>query len=165
MNPDTPFVPLTGRCACERVRFRLESAPMITHCCHCRLCQQASGSAFRTFAMIETDRLTVEGEPRFVPGVVGQKQAQCPSCGSALWLHRPDLGEAVAFVGIGALDHGERLPPEVHYFIRSKHPWLALPADVPAFEALGDPGKAGFRERIMAVLAARTAQPNEALDR
>jgi len=57
-------------------------------------------------------------------------------------------------VGIGVLDHGERLAPEAHYFVRSKHPWVVLPPGVPAFEELGDPRKAGARERIMAALAA-----------
>jgi hypothetical protein len=43
---------------------------------------------------------------------------------------------------------------KAHYFIRSKHPWVTLPPGVPAFETLGDPAKAGARERVMAVLAA-----------
>ena len=58
-----------------------------------------------------------------------------------------------------ALDHGGRLKPEAHYFTRSKHPWIVLPPDVPAFEQLGDPGKAGARERIMAALAASGSGP------
>jgi hypothetical protein len=59
MNPETSFVPLTGRCRCEHARFRMETAPIITHSCHCRLCQRFSGTPFRTVAMIETDRLTL----------------------------------------------------------------------------------------------------------
>jgi hypothetical protein len=156
MHTESPFAPLTGRCRCERVRFRLETAPIITHCCHCRLCQQFSGSAFRSSAMIETDRLTVlEGNTRSFHGARSHKQIQCTDCGCALWTHHPDLGEVLAFVGVGMLDQGERLRPEAHYFIRSKHAWIALPPDVPAFEENGDPGKAGARERIVAALASR----------
>jgi hypothetical protein len=155
MNTEAVFVPLTGRCRCEHVRFRLETAPIITHCCHCRLCQKFSGTAFRINAMIETQRLTVvEGNTRTFHGVRSEKQVQCAECGCALWTHHPDLGEAVAFVGVGMLDHAERLPPEAHYFVRSKHPWVALPPGVPRFEELGDPGKPGARERIMTALAA-----------
>ena len=154
MNTDTPFTPLTGGCNCGKVRFRMEAAPIITHCCHCRDCQKVSGSAFRVNAMIETDRLTVlEGAPQPFQGAGSHKVIQCADCGFALWSHIPKLGEAIAFVGVGVLDHGERLPPEAHYFIRSKQPWVILPPDLPAFEALGDPGKAGVRARIMAALA------------
>ena len=156
MNADSPFIPLTGGCACGKARFRLESAPIITHCCHCRDCQKQSGSAFSTNLMIETDRLAVlQGEPRPFQAPDGQREVQCPDCHFRLWAHHAHFGEAIAFIGAGVLDQGERLPPEAHYFIRSKHPWIVLPPDVPAFEQLGDPGKASARERIMAVLAAR----------
>ena len=154
--PDTSFIPLSGGCRCGQARFRMEAAPIITHCCHCRLCQQLSGSPFSSFAMIETGHLTLlAGKTRYVDGANTHKRLQCPDCGCALWLHRADLGDGIAFVGVGMLDQGERLPPEAHYFIRSKHPWVTLPPGVPAFEEIGDPGKAGARERIMAVLAAK----------
>jgi hypothetical protein len=155
MNTETPFEPLSGGCRCENVRFRMETAPIITHSCHCRLCQQFSGCAFRTVAMVETDRLTLlAGTPQAFHGQRSHKQMRCGDCGCSLWTHHPDLGDALAFVGIGTLDHGERLRPEAHYFVRSKHPWIVLPPDVPAFQELGDPGKPGAEQRVMAALAA-----------
>jgi hypothetical protein len=154
MAADPSFVPLTGGCRCGQTRFRMEAAPIITHCCHCRTCQGISGSAFGINAMIETAWLTVlEGEPQLVSGADGEASRQCPACGSTLWAHLGKFGEAIAFVGTGVLDEGERLAPEAHYFIRSKHPWVTLPPGVPAFETLGDPGKAGTRERVMAAMA------------
>jgi len=160
MTAETPFVPLAGRCRCEHVRFQLETAPMITHRCHCRLWQRACLSAFGTIAMIETDRLTsVQGNIRFFQGARNHKEVQCPECGCTLWIHRADLGDAVALVSVGMLDEPECLPPEAHYFIRSKHPWLTLPLGIPAFQALGDAGKSGFRERTMGVLASSGAGP------
>lgn len=163
MSLETGFTPLFGGCKCGRVRFRMETAPIVTHVCHCRSCQRISGSAFRVNAMIETDRLKVlEGEPELFHGRDTQKVARCRECGVTLWCHHQHLGEAIAFVGLGALDEGERLPPEAHYFIRSKHPWIALPEGVPAFEELGDIGKPGTRERVMAALAAAGAPSRQA---
>jgi hypothetical protein len=151
----TAFIPLTGGCSCGATRFRMEAAPIITHCCHCRYCQAGSGSAFNVNSMIETDHLTLtQGETRSSEGLRGWTGVQCAACGSGLWSHHPHLGRAIAFVGSGTLDEGERLTPEVHYFIRSKHPWITLPQDVPAFEQLGDPGKPGTRERITAAMEA-----------
>jgi len=155
MTSDTSFIPLDGGCECGAVRFRIESAPIITHCCHCRLCQAATGSAFALNTMIETDRLTVlQGAPAEAPGLRGWTSVQCPACATGVWSHHPQLGKAIAFVGVGLLDEGERLPPEAHYFTRSKHPWVTLPPGVVAFEQLGDPGKAEAGPRIMAALAA-----------
>ena len=77
-------------------------------------------------------------------------QRRCAACGSSTWSYHSQFGTAIAFVGVGLLDEGERLAPEAHYFTRSKHPWITLPADVPSFEQLGSPGKPGVRERIAA---------------
>ena len=160
MNTKATFEPLTGGCNCGKVRFRMEVAPIITHCCHCRLCQKASGAAFRVNAMIETEHLTLlEGTPVPFQGAGSHKAMQCPDCRFALWSHHPRLGEAIAFVGVGMLDEGERLSPEAHYFPRSKHPWVALPPGLPAFEELGDPGKPGARARIEGALARNSIQP------
>ena len=156
------FTPLTGSCKCGDVRFRMEIAPIITHCCHCLSCQKVSGTAFRVNAMIETDQLTIlAGEPEAWQGKDSHKVMQCPSCRFALWSHIPQLGERVAFVGTGMLDNSSALVPEAHYFIRSKHPRVALPAGIPSFEALGDPGKAELRDRIFAAIgnAASVASP------
>ena len=149
-----PFTPLDGGCNCGTIRFRLEVAPIITHCCHCRNCQKASGSAFCINAMIESEHLTVlAGTPERFQGTDSHEVARCASCGFALWSRHPYFGEAIAFVGVGMLDHGERLAPEAHYFTRSKHPWVQLPPDLPAFEALGYPDKPEAGARIEAVMA------------
>ena len=147
------FVPLEGGCPCGTVRFRMETTPLITHCCHCRTCQKFSGSAFKINTMIETTRLTVlAGAAIAHVDADGQKDYRCGACGATLWAFHPRFGEAIAFVGVGLFDEGERLAPEAHYFIRSKHPWIVLPDGVPAFEQLGDPGKPGLRERIAAAM-------------
>ena len=42
---------------------------------------------------------------------------------------------ALTFVRVGTLDEPASVPPDVHIYTRSKLPWIALPAGVPAFEA------------------------------
>src|SRR3546814_17361494 len=66
-----------GACTCGAIRYRLVSAPMIVHCCHCSWCQRETGSAFVVNAMIETDRLALlQGEPNMVdtPSARGKSQ-------------------------------------------------------------------------------------------
>jgi hypothetical protein len=133
---------LEGGCACAAVRYRLESAPMFVHCCHCRDCQRQTGSAFVINALIETDRISLlSGDPApvAVPTDSGRPHRiyRCPACRIALWSDyggRPPL----RFVRVGTLDDPAALPPDVHIFTRSKLPWIELPNAVPAFEAYYD---------------------------
>lgn len=127
-----------GGCECGAVRYRFTSPPIFVNCCHCRQCQKLTGSAFAINAMIEADRLEMTAG-----ATAGERgAARCAQCGVLLWATHPMFGEAVLFVRVGTLDEGEKLPPDCHFFVRSRHPWVELPEGVPAFERLpgeGDP--------------------------
>jgi hypothetical protein len=133
--------PLTGGCACGAVRYRLASGPMFVNCCHCTWCQRETGSAFVINALIERDRVDVTGETDRVFTVSESGQGQivhrCPTCRVALWSHYGGR-EKVAFLRAGTLDEAWRVRPSAHIFTRSKLPWVALPADQPAFEIFYD---------------------------
>jgi hypothetical protein len=138
MTMSTNAFPAEGGCDCRGVRFRLKSAPLFVHCCHCRWCQRESGAAFALNAMIEADRVINLGAlPEIVDtpsqSGLGQKIARCPRCRVAVWSHYAGSGPVVAFVRVGTLDNPDRLPPDVHIFTASKQPWMVLPAGTPAF--------------------------------
>ncbi len=130
--------PVEGGCDCKAVRYRMTSAPLFVHCCHCRWCQRESGSAFALNAMIEADRVLSLGiEPELVhtpsDSGLGQKIARCPHCKVAVWSHYAGSGPIMKFVRVGSLDQPDLLPPDVHIFTASKQPWVLLARDVPAF--------------------------------
>lgn len=136
-RPATSDFPLEGGCDCGQVRYRLESPPLFTHCCHCRWCQRESGASYALNALIETSRLTVlAGEPERVetPSASGKGQqiVRCPNCRIALWSHYASAGPVVAFVRVGTLADPGRIRPDIHIFTGSKQPWVVLPAGVPA---------------------------------
>lgn len=140
-KPD--FIPLEGGCSCKTIRYRLETAPLFVHCCHCRWCQRESGAAFALNAMIESDRVTHLGAlPELVdtPSAsgLGQKIARCPHCRVAVWSHYSGSGPLTRFVRVGTLDTPDRLPPDVHIFTASRQPWVVLSAGTPAFDAFYD---------------------------
>src|SRR5688572_5035112 len=132
-----PESDLEGRCTCGTVRYKMTSAPLFVHCCHCRWCQRETGTAFALNAMIEADRVVLlHGTPEVVNtpsnSGKGQKISRCPVCRIALWSNYGGAGDAIRFVRVGTLENPDRLPPDIHIFTSSKQPWLVLPAEVPA---------------------------------
>jgi len=132
-----------GGCACGHVRFRVDSQPLIVHCCHCSWCQRQNGSAFAVNALVEADRVhLLQGEviDIEVPSPSGANQiiSRCPNCQVAVWSYylvmRGGIGKLVRFIRVGTLDDPGRIPPDVHIFTSSKLPWVVLPPDALAVE-------------------------------
>jgi hypothetical protein len=134
---------LDGGCTCRAVRYRMTSAPMFVHCCHCRWCQRETGASFALNAMIEADRVVLlAGAPEVVDtpsnSGKGQKITRCPVCRIALWSTYAGAGDALRFLRVGTLDEPDRVPPDIHIFTASKQPWVVLSPDTPAVEAYYD---------------------------
>ena len=134
---------LEGGCACGEVRYRLKSAPMFVHCCHCTSCQTETGSAFVINALIESDRVeTIAGAagPVMTPSESGRGQQvwRCPSCRVALWSNYGGDADILRFVRVGTLDRPAALAPDIHIYTRSKLPWVRLPDGALAVEVYYD---------------------------
>lgn len=130
---------LEGACNCGAVKYRLTSGPMFVHCCHCTDCQRHTGSAFAINALIETDRIELLGTPPVpisMPTESGRPHDiyRCPTCQVAVW---SDYGRRprIRFVRVATLNRPHPIRPDVHIFVRSKLPWVGLPADARAFDA------------------------------
>jgi len=135
---------LEGGCACGKVRYRLTSGPLFTHCCHCLNCQRQTGSAFVINALIETDRIELPvAEPQSVDvprgGSTKQRIFRCPTCQVAVFSRYTRAG--IRFVRGGTLDDPPAVTPDVHIYTRSKLSWVMLPDSVPAFRTYYDPQK------------------------
>jgi hypothetical protein len=127
-----------GGCDCRNVRYRMASAPLIVHCCHCRWCQRETGAAFALNAMIEADRVQLlQGEVMVIEtpsnSGKGQRISRCSKCHLALWSNYGGAGDVLRFVRVGTLDDPDALQPNVHIFTASKQAWVVLPPGVPAF--------------------------------
>lgn len=157
--------PIEGGCDCKAVRYRMETAPLFVHCCHCRWCQRESGASFALNAMIEAERVTTLGvEPEVIdtPSAsgAGQKIARCPVCRIAVWSNYAGGGPVVRFVRVGTLDNPDLLPPDVHIFTESKQPWVQLPPGTPAVpvfydrEKLWPPESLARRQKMLPAIEA-----------
>ncbi|HZM69650.1 MAG TPA: GFA family protein [Candidatus Cryosericum sp.] len=134
---------LEGGCACGQVRYRLASAPMFVHCCHCLNCQSHTGSAFVINLLIEAARVELlksAPQPVVMPlnGGSPNRIFRCPACQVAVWSEYGGRSQ-VLFVRGGTLDDPSLVSPDVHIYTRSKLPWVRLPESVPSFEEYYDP--------------------------
>lgn len=137
VDGNAPAAFATGGCTCRHVRYRLLAAPMYVHSCHCRWCQRESGTSYALNALIETDRVELQGgtvDMVCTPSNSGKGQtiARCPVCRIAVWSHYAGAGDAIAFVRVGTLDDPDLLRPDIFIYTASKQPWVMLPADIPA---------------------------------
>jgi hypothetical protein len=124
---------MNGGCYCGRVRYRMHGDPITVNACHCRDCQRLTGSAFAINAMIERDRVDLLAG---LPVADAEGAIRCPHCRTLLWASHPMFGEGIVFLRAGTLDENERIVPEHHFFVRSRHPWVTVPKGVPAHETL-----------------------------
>ena len=135
--------PLAGGCDCKAIRYRLETAPLFVHCCHCRWCQRETGASFALNALIESNSVTLTaGEPEVIgtpsESGNGQKISRCPICRIAVWSNYSGSGPRIRFVRVGTLDNPDSLPPDIHIYTASTQPWVLRNPDIPAVAAYYD---------------------------
>src|SRR5947208_1742227 len=78
---------LAGKCRCGAVRYEVSDAFLYATNCHCSECRAATGSAFKAFAGIEREKLTItEGlNDVAVFGEEDLNDTRCAACGSFLF--------------------------------------------------------------------------------
>ena len=127
-----------GACRCNRVRFSVSAAPVITMACHCTGCQKMSSSAFSLSALIPASGFTVTHGCPVVGGLHGlDRHFFCPHCMSWLFTRPHGIDE---FVNVRAalLDNASDYVPFMETWTCEKLPWVSTPA-VESFAQLPAP--------------------------
>ncbi|HEX4680161.1 MAG TPA: GFA family protein [Gaiellaceae bacterium] len=99
--------------------------------CHCSECRAATGSAFKAFAGIEKEKLTITNglDDIAVFGEEDLNDTRCAACGSFLFSVVRD--GAYVHVSMGSLVDAPTIRPEEHIFVGSKAPWFEITDDLP----------------------------------
>jgi hypothetical protein len=125
---------LMGQCYCGEVRYQVQDAFVYAANCHCSQCRRTTGSAFKPFAGIEREKLTVvQGAGGLL--IVGEPEghdAHCAACGSLLYSVVRD--GAFVHVAMGTLVDAPAIRPNKHIFVGSKAPWFEITDDLPQFQ-------------------------------
>ena len=125
---------LAGKCRCGAVQYEVADAFLYAANCHCSQCRAATGSAFKSFAGIEKEKLTItEGfDDLAIFGEERLNDTRCAACGSFLY-SVVRAGEYV-HVAMGSLVDAPTIRPEEHIFVGSKAPWFEMTDDLPQHE-------------------------------
>lgn len=126
---------LAGGCLCGAVRYSVKDEFVYALNCHCSGCRRATGSAFKPFAGIERDKLSLtQGEASLL--IVGDEQAshdvRCKLCGSLMFSVVRN-GEFV-HVTLGTLADTPTIRPTAHIFVGSKAPWYSITDQLPQYD-------------------------------
>ncbi|MEM7251632.1 MAG: GFA family protein [Pseudomonadota bacterium] len=131
--------PLTGGCACGAIRYRVASPPRYMGNCHCRDCQQATGSAYFPAVMVAKADLSVEGEPRWFerPADRGHPMHRgfCSDCGSPLFIQN-GAAQALLVLYAGSLDDPSQFKPSRDIYVASAQPWDVMDPALPKDEGM-----------------------------
>ena len=123
---------LTGRCLCNAVEYTVADAFAYAMNCHCSQCRRATGSAFKPFAGIRREHLTLTRGADLTL-VYGDETAahdvHCGRCGSLLY--SIVRGGAYAHVTMGTLVDDPAIRPSMHIFVGSKAPWHEITDQLP----------------------------------
>jgi hypothetical protein len=125
---------LAGKCRCGAVRYEVADAFLYAANCHCSECRAATGSAFKTFAGIERDKLTIRQglDDIAVFGEDDLNDTRCGACGSFLFSVVRD--GAFVHVAMGSLVDAPTIRPTEHIFVGSKAAWFEITDDLPQFD-------------------------------
>ena len=135
-----PIYPREGGCICGKVRYRMKTSPLITHCCHCYRCQKKTSSSFIINALIEADRVESIGaeEPEQDISISedygNSLLRRCHTCLAVVWHTLEADSGAMKFVRVSTLDEAWRCPPDVHIYTASKQAWVVIPKGAKTFE-------------------------------
>lgn len=132
-----------GGCACGELRYRMMGEPIYVNNCHCRQCQQQTGSTSVVNAFTETENFEI------LSGSITQHVVKagsggphtihrCATSGTAIFSHYPRAGKYGVGIRVGTLDKPDSLTPDAVIFAAERMPWVALPEGIPHFETYYD---------------------------
>ncbi|MBL8492607.1 MAG: GFA family protein [Rhodocyclaceae bacterium] len=123
-----------GGCLCGAVRYRATGQPALVQACHCKTCQRRTGSAFALIAAFRTEQVEMLGadpagfEHRSDESGRWVRNHFCGRCGTTV-LITLERNPGVSVLAVGTFDDPHWLKPQRHIWTRSRHDWVALPAD------------------------------------
>lgn len=129
-------LPITGGCACGKIRYECSAQPLFFFLCHCIDCQRASGGPFSANVIFSrpTAKYVSETPSSYtVKGVSGEAVHHefCPNCGSPVGMNSDGSKEFRVFRA-STLDTGAGLQPTANIWTSRAPSWHLPRTDIPS---------------------------------
>jgi hypothetical protein len=152
---------IVGGCECEALRFELKAPPLFTLACHCLNCQRRSGTAFgMTTIVLRRDMTVTRGDVLAKQTSPRSTNYACMACGTSVYVSSTRFPDTYLMRG-GTFDDPGIVTPGAHIWVKRKHPWIVLPADVPQFQENYDIRTLWPRESINRLNAIGNVSPSD----
>ncbi len=117
---------LTGECLCGRVKFSVTDSFKAFYQCHCRQCQQLSGTAFASNLFTSPDNIEWHGDQKQITNCEHPSRefskSFCRTCGSALPFVNKTKTSLI--VPAGSLNELPDIQPQANIFTSEEACWL-----------------------------------------
>ena len=127
---------LAGTCECGAVTYQVADAFLYAANCHCSRCRAATGTAFKSFAGIEREKLELTSgkDSLLIVGTENENHTRCGTCGSLLF--SVVRAGAYVHVAMGSLVDAPSIRPSEHIHVGSKARWFEITDDLPQHDEL-----------------------------
>ena len=137
-----PFA--TGRCLCGAVSFTVKAAPLAMGQCHCKDCQQSSGTGHMSLAFFKKADVEVKGTTasygaKADSGNINTRHF-CPTCGSRIYGENSERPHLMG-ISVGSVDDNSWFKAQRVVYVKDKPAWDVTPTDIPNFEMMPPPPK------------------------
>jgi hypothetical protein len=120
-----------GGCLCGAVRYETTSEPLNQRVCHCRVCQKAIGAALNARVLMRIEHVEIAGPISTFHSSDTLERGFCAHCGSSVFSRR--LSAGVIGLTAGSLDDPSQFKPDMHFWVSSKQPWIAIADNLPQY--------------------------------
>lgn len=124
----------TARCLCGNITLEATGPAQYAEYCHCKWCQQSSGSAFMIWvAFGESNVRVTSGELSYFQSSEHYKRGFCRNCGSSMSIHYPDNID----ITLGVMDNPSSFRVNRHIWNKSLMAHVNIIDDLPRFDEGG----------------------------
>jgi hypothetical protein len=127
---------LTGGCECGAIRYECSAEPIMAGHCHCRSCQNASGTGHASHLMVPRAAMTITGDLRLYERAADSgnrvRRGFCPNCGASVYGESSGWPDVLTLLA-GSLDDPELFRPGMIVYAEAAPCWDGMDPALPSY--------------------------------